>query len=121
MSPLAADAAVKGSKPFTAKLSAGGSETVVVRALGVREFERYLSMLDNEPEVAELLCDKPAGWSDKLDPNSLGELVQFGEAVNEPFFRPWVIRRMERKERLLKGIQSTREAQSSSSTNSSQT
>jgi hypothetical protein len=114
MTPTAASAALNGGKPFTVKLAGGASETVIVRALGIREFEKYLALFENEPEVAEMLCDKPAGWADKLEPGSLGDLVTFGEEVNAPFFQPWVSRRMSRKERLLKGIAGNKPAPSSS-------
>ena len=118
MTPTALSAAMNGGKPFTAKLASGATETVMVRALSVRDFEKYLGLLDDEPGAAELLCEKPAGWADKLDPNSLGDLVTFGEEVNAPFFQPWVSRRMKRKERLFKGISEAKPAAPSSSTSS---
>ncbi|TXH52214.1 MAG: hypothetical protein E6Q97_16575 [Desulfurellales bacterium] len=101
MTTLAANAAVNGHQLFTAEYLDGSKETVSVRALKVREYERYVSLLDNEPACAELLCSKPEGWADRLNPDSLGALVTLGEEINARFFRPWWERRAARHKALL--------------------
>lgn len=110
-----------GGEKFTVRFVDGKTESVIVRALGVRDFEKYLNILDDEPAVAELLCDMPPKKVDRLDPASLGELVDFGEEVNAPFFQPWLARRMARKERMVTGLSSSRKAQKEASANSSPT
>jgi hypothetical protein len=93
-----------GGREFRVKLIDGSTETVQIRQLPVRDFERYLAKLDDECGVAEMLCLKEAGWADRIHPTSLGELVTAGEEVNADFFVPWLRRRADRAKRIASGV-----------------
>lgn len=93
-----------GGRDFQVTYLDGSTETVQIRQLPVREFERYLAKLDDECGVAEMLCLKEPGWADRLHPETLGALVTAGEEVNRCYFLPWLQRRAERAKRIAAGV-----------------
>jgi len=82
----------------------GTTEKVRVRALPIRLLPSYFAVMDDEPAMVELFCERPAGWSDTLAPESFEKILVEGEALNADFFGRWLRRRMERQERLLPGL-----------------
>src|SRR5688572_11500523 len=96
-------AAVQGSVEFTAIKRDGSTELVSIRQLTAREYPKYLDVQANEPEAVEMVCGKPAGWSDGLTPESFSALVVESEKVNAGFFG-WRLRWFERQERVNPGI-----------------
>lgn len=76
----------------------GTTSEILVRQLPVRDFERWLGVMDDEPRVVELFTERPEGWGDTLTPVSLELVVMEGERVNRDFFERWLHRRLARKE-----------------------
>ena len=93
-----------GGKDFEVKLSSGKTEKVFLRQLPIRLMPQLLAVLEDEPKMVELFCDRPEGWSEALTPASFESLVIEGEKVNADFFGRWLQRRLNRQERLLPGI-----------------
>lgn len=88
MNPAVANAAAAGGEMFTVRYKSGTDETVVVRSVPWSKMDEYLSLQGNETALAELLCDRRKGWGDTLELESLCDLVEKGEQVNDPnFFR----------------------------------
>src|SRR3954463_9053153 len=57
-----------GGVDYSATKLDGSTETVRIRQLPIKQFPTYLTVLEDEPKMVELLCDKPEGWSDSLTP-----------------------------------------------------
>jgi hypothetical protein len=95
---------VCGGKDVEVKLGNGSSESVFVRQLPIKLMTQLLAALEDEPKMIELFCDRPAGWSDSLTPESFEALVSEGERINADFFGRWLQRRLKRQERLIPGI-----------------
>lgn len=76
----------------------GTAETVTVRQLPVRDFEKWLALLDDEEKAAELFTDRPGGWVERLNLQSLERVIAEGERQNRDFFERWLQRRTARKE-----------------------
>jgi hypothetical protein len=106
--PPASDSATTamlfGGVTLTVETNHGTKESVRVRQVPVREFPKYLEVMEDECRFVEFLCEKPPGWSDSLTPESSEQIVLEGEKVNSDFFSRWVRRRLERQEKLMPGI-----------------
>jgi non-ribosomal peptide synthetase component F len=76
----------------------GSTGDVLVRQLPIRDFERWLTVMDDEPRVVELFTEHSEGWGDTLTPESLETVVTEGERLNRDFFERWLQRRLARKE-----------------------
>lgn len=100
-----ADSAVilAGGKEILALLTDGSTETVKVRCLAVREFPKWLEILDDEPARIEFVCSRDKGWADKLTQHTHEEIVAVMEELNDPGFFAWLRRRVVRQERLAPG------------------
>lgn len=94
---------LKGGTEHAAFLRNGTQEIVTVRLLAVREFDKWLQTVDDEPGRIELATGKEKGWADGLTPDSHRELLALAEKLNESDFFAWLRRRAERQERLLPG------------------
>lgn len=94
---------LNGGSNLTAHYKDGTCETVKVRQLPIRLLPDYLKTVDDECARLELLCDKPAGWSDKLTQESHVDLLTAGEGLNNDSFFAWLRRRVQRQERLVPG------------------
>jgi len=83
-----------------------GSEIskVSVRQLKIKQYPALLAVQDDELKMAELYCDKPAGWAERLEMDSLELVVTEGERINQDFFSRWTQRRVKRQEKLMPGI-----------------
>ena len=89
---------LRGNVTITVELNDGTWQPVIVRQLPIREMERWLSIIDDEPAVAELFASQPEGWSELLPPESIERIVVEGERLNRDFFGRWLDRRTARKE-----------------------
>ena len=99
MNPTVASAAVAGGVQFTVRYKPGGrnaEETVVVRSVPWSKMDDYLRLQDREAELAELLCERPRGWGDTLEIDSLCDLIEKGAEINDPNFFKLVERRKRR-------------------------
>lgn len=85
----------KRGEPLTVKNRTGEDEAVFVREMPMKEYPDYVRVVDDEERAVEFLCDKPPGWADTLPPDSVGEIVEVGERLNQAVF-PWLARRMRR-------------------------
>lgn len=79
-------------------------EEVFVRQLGIEDYPELLRAQDDECLLAELFCNRPAGWAKSLKPVSLELVVTEGERLNSDFFLRWVQRRLARQEKLIPGF-----------------
>lgn len=95
---------VLGGQQISITKRDGSQETVLVRELTVSELTKYAMTLDYEPKIAELFCDKPAGWADSLTRESFVAVIVKGEEMNLSFFSDWMSRRLERNRRMLPGM-----------------
>ena len=109
---------LRGGQHFTVNLEGGAAEKVFVRQLPVKDFEAWLIALDDEPRVAELLCQQEKGWGDRLEIGSLELVVTEGERLNRDFFERWLQRRTARKEWLMPLLTRNLEAGGTSPTTS---
>ncbi len=109
---------LRGGQHFTVNLEGGVPEKVFVRQLPVKDFEAWLVALDDEPRVAELLCQQEKGWGDRLEVVSLELVVTEGERLNRDFFERWLQRRTARKEWLMPLLTRNLEAGGTSPTTS---
>jgi non-ribosomal peptide synthetase component F len=89
---------LRGGTSLSVDHSDGTTSEILVRQLPVRDFERWLGVMDDEPRVVELFAERPEGWGDTLTPASLELVVTEGERVNRDFFERWLQRRLARKE-----------------------
>lgn len=79
------------------------TETVRVRQLPVKLYPQYLLCMEDEPAMVELFCDRKAGWSEGLAPQSFQKVVEEGERINADFFESWYRRKIARLEKLVPG------------------
>ena len=91
-----------GGVPATAVKRDGSTEDIHLRILKISEYPRFAMLMDDEARSIEMLCDRPPGWSDSLDPESHEVLVAKAEEINAAFFR-WSARRVARAERIMPG------------------
>lgn len=82
----------------------GKFEDVKVIQLPVSSYPEYLKVQDDEPRMAEFLCDKESGWADRLTPACLDAVITLGEELNTDFFSRWVRRRLARQEIFMPGV-----------------
>lgn len=92
-----------GGRTIVAAYIDGTHEPVKVQQLRIRQLPEYLSAIDDEPKLVELLCGKPAGWSDNLRMESHEAILAAGEELNSESFFAWLRRRVSRQERLVPG------------------
>ncbi|HZV33853.1 MAG TPA: hypothetical protein VFB72_04685 [Verrucomicrobiae bacterium] len=100
--------------------SDGGFYNVFVRQLPIKSFPALLAVQDDELKMAELYCDKAAGWAETLSLESLEKVVTEGERLNQDFFSRWVQRRLNRQEKLMPGVTEKLVRAASASPNGSQ-
>ncbi len=96
-------ASLMGGKHVVAYHLDGTQEIVNLRQLPVRLLPQYLATIDDEAARLELIADRPAGWADKLKPDSHVELLEVGEGLNSDSFSAWLRRRVQRQEQLVPG------------------
>jgi hypothetical protein len=82
-----------GGVDYEARKLDGSTEAVRIRQLPVRLMDQYLNVLNDEPKVVELLCGRPAGWSDCLSNESFEKIVEEGTRVNADFFERFLARK----------------------------
>lgn len=82
-----------GARQVVVGLKSGGTQTVRVRELTVRQLEGYLTAYRDEAARIELVCDQPAGWADGLSRESFVEVVGVDTEINRGFFEAWKGRR----------------------------
>lgn len=96
--------ALAGGRTITVKFNDGrSSESVLVRQLPVRDYEAYLTLLNDEAGQVALLCNKPIEWVESLTMESFTEAIQIGDELNADFFAGWYRRRMERAQKVNPG------------------
>lgn len=98
------NATLFGGVDLTVALQNGGTETVKVRQLTIRFYQKLLEKIDDEAAQLELYCDKPQGWADTLTPASFKEAIAKADEINADFFIPWVKRRLARQELAMPGF-----------------
>jgi len=68
-------------------LEGGGTETVKLRQVKVREFRQAQSVaVGDEARLIEICADKPAGWAETLTPESFHALALEARRINQAFF-----------------------------------
>jgi hypothetical protein len=77
---------LNGGVNVRVKMRSGLMIDVLVRQLKNRELRKFGVLLDDPCALAEMLCDKPDGWSDELELESMFELVREGRRVNHTPF-----------------------------------
>lgn len=95
MSPEEIESAVAfGGKHITVRFRPLGArpappaESVLVRLLPLDpSLVRYIELCQAEAELADFVCEKPAGWGRSLTPLSLLEIVETAHALNFPIAR----------------------------------
>lgn len=90
---LPSDVFLIGGKAMVARHRDGREEEVVIRLAKVRELPKLLTLLDDEPELLEHLCDKEEGWADSLTIDSHEELVEAALELNRPTLAGFIARR----------------------------
>ncbi|HEV8523084.1 MAG TPA: hypothetical protein VGQ71_01185 [Terriglobales bacterium] len=93
-----------GGETYTATRIDGTTEPVFIRQLPVKIYPVFLEAIDDEPRMVDILCDKPAGWSETMSPESFDFIATRGDALNQDFFYRWAQRRLARQEKLVPGI-----------------
>ena len=101
MSKTQEQAILTGGASVVLKKNDGSSESVTVRLLKIREFPDYLRLVDDEEKLAEFLCDKPEGWAESLDVESLLDICDKGHELNFTNACRWGQRRAKLNEALL--------------------
>ncbi|MEE4212847.1 MAG: hypothetical protein V2I43_26675 [Parvularcula sp.] len=101
MSQSESQAIIQGGAPLEIHYTDGTTETVNVRLLKIREFPDYLRLVDNEPELADFLCSREAGWSENLTTGSLLDICDKGHELNFENACRWGQRRANLNEALL--------------------
>lgn len=81
-----------------------GGEKVFVRQLPIKDYHKLLACIDDEPKIAELVCDKPQGWGESLAIDQLENVITTSDELNADFFYRWVKRRLARNERIMPGL-----------------
>jgi hypothetical protein len=92
-----------GGKQLVAYHLDGTQEIVDLKQLPVRLLPQYLATIDDEASRLEMILGKPAGWADKIKPDSHVELLEAGEGLNSDSFFAWLRRRVQRQEQLVPG------------------
>lgn len=92
-----------GASDYDAVKRDGTTEPVKIRQLPIKLLPKYASAQDDELQMAEVLCDKPAGWAETLSDGSIEQIIITGEEINADFFGRWAKRRLARLERLQPG------------------
>lgn len=82
-------ATLLGGVDVVVSLIGGATETVKILQLPIRRFPEFARGLADEPFLVELLCGKPAGWSDTLTRESFTAIVEEGTKINMDFFPQW--------------------------------
>jgi hypothetical protein len=101
MSETQEQAILTGGASVALRKNDGSSESVNVRLLKIREFPDYLRLVDDEEKLAEFLCDKPNGWAESLEVDSLLDICDKGHELNFTNACRWGQRRAKLNEALL--------------------
>ena len=94
---------ITGGRDIVAKYQDGTTETVRIKQVSIRQMDKYLATIDDEPGRIEFSVGKDAGWADKLTLESHTELIEAVEDVNSNSFFGWLRRRIARQEKLAPG------------------
>jgi hypothetical protein len=78
----------------------GKPEQVKVRILPIRHLQRYAERVNDVAYLAELFCGKPEGWADTLSHESVYQIVEEGERLNQSPFGELLRRQKGRNVRL---------------------
>lgn len=81
---LPAAAVINGGLPFSVRKLDGTTEEVTVRIVPLSKVLQYASKIDTICELVELVCDKPAGWTDTLNPEDALALDKAARDLNDP-------------------------------------
>lgn len=92
--------AVGGTETLVSYLD-GKKETVKVGLLVVDAYGKFFAVLNNEYALADLVCDKDAGWSRGLHPDSVMTIAEIGTELNFTLARRWAERRVKLDENAL--------------------
>jgi hypothetical protein len=96
--------ALFGGETVSVQKADGSTEEIFVRIVPIKEFPRIMVNLENESALAEIYCNKPAGWSDSLPNESIQTLINLGEKLNDDFFVSWATRRLARLNKAMPGL-----------------
>jgi len=92
-----------GGIEWTLTRTDGSTERVRIRQLPVKLFPAYAEALLDEPKMVELLCDRPAGWSETIGIEDFEQIIVEGRRLNADFFGRWAARRQASIEALMPG------------------
>ena len=101
MSETQEQAILTGGASVVLRKNDGSSERVNVRHLKIRECPDYLRLVDDEGKLAEFLCEKPEGWAETLDVDSLLDICDKGHELNFSNACRWGQRRAKMNKALL--------------------
>ncbi|HTI71462.1 MAG TPA: hypothetical protein VMF06_15930 [Candidatus Limnocylindria bacterium] len=74
----------------------GTREKVKVRPFKVKEYKAARRHVDDEMRLVDMACDRPAGWSETLTPETYEVVAQVMGRMNVRFFG-WVRRELARQ------------------------
>lgn len=92
-----------GGRDVLAHYQDGTKEPVRIHQISIRQMDKYLATIDDEPARLELVTGNPAGWADKLTLDSHAALIEIAEEINANSFFGWLRRRIARQEKLAPG------------------
>lgn len=95
------NAALIGGTTIEVTYRDGTKESVTVQCLPLRKIPEYLEWVDNEPNCAEKLCNKPEGWADSITDESVFAICDAGAEINHPRLLSWANRQVKKAERLM--------------------
>jgi hypothetical protein len=96
--------ALLGGKPVRVALMDGTTEDVSVRALPLSRLHEYGELQTNEARLLEVLCDKPKGWSDLVEEESIKQILAEGDRLNFTRFSQWSERQLARNQKLVEEL-----------------
>lgn len=76
----------------------GTKEIVKVGKIRSRFWPRYHVIIDSDELTAEMYCNKPHGFADAIEPESLDKVVDTGQELNLPLWGAWFRHHMDRQE-----------------------
>lgn len=83
----------EGRKRLVVRDQSGASHVVTLRKVGLRDMQALLEALGNEVMTAWLYLDplepRALDWLERLEPESLLDILEKGDQINGPLFERW--------------------------------